>query len=105
MTLDKGWRFILSFALIGFLVAMLAGCCMDFNAPNVITNLMLSISPGLWFFLQRVLGSVGFANYHIAVWFSITVAAIANGMMYAIIGAVFVGLRWMWKHRETAKKS
>jgi hypothetical protein len=45
MTLDKSWNFILSVALIGFLVAMLAGCCMDFNAPNVITNLMLLISP------------------------------------------------------------
>lgn len=103
MTLDKGWHFIFSFALIGFLIAMLAACCMVFNAPNIIINLMILVSPGLWLFLQRVWGSVGFANDTVAMWFSIVLVAIAKGMMYAIIGAVIAGLRWMLKRRDTAK--
>jgi hypothetical protein len=103
MTLDKGWHFILSFALIGFLIAIVAACCMVFNAPNIITNLMIVISPGLWLFLERVFGRVGFTNYHVAWWFSVCLVAIANGVLYAIVGAVIAGLRWMLKQRDTAK--
>jgi hypothetical protein len=103
VTLDKSWHFILSFALIGFLIAMLAACCMVFNAPNIITNSMILVSPGLFLFLQRAWGSVGFANVTVAMWFSIVLVAIANGMMYAIIGALVAGLRWTLKHRNAAK--
>jgi hypothetical protein len=96
-TLDKGWHFILSFALIGFLIAMLAACRMVFNAPNIITNSMLLVSPGLFLFLQRVWGNVGFANASVAMWFSIVLVAVANGVIYAVTGAVIAGLRWTLK--------
>ncbi|MGB2635509.1 MAG: hypothetical protein WAM58_16380 [Candidatus Acidiferrum sp.] len=83
MTLDKGWHFIVSFALIGFLIAMLAARCMVFNAPDIITDSMILVSPGLLLFLERVWGRVGFANETAAMWSSIVLVAVANGMMYA----------------------
>ncbi len=100
MALNKGWHFIFGFALTGFLIAVLAASCMVFNAPNIITNLMILVSPGLWLFLERVLGRVELANSTVAVWFSIGLVAIANGMLYAIVGAVIAGLRWMLKQRD-----
>jgi hypothetical protein len=103
MTLDKGWHFILIFAFTGFLIATLAALCMVFNAPNIVTNFMILVSPGLWLFLQRVFGSVGFTNYRVAWWFSVFLVAVANGMLYAIVGAVIAGLRWMLKQRDAAR--
>jgi hypothetical protein len=103
MALDKGWHIIFGFAVTGFLIAMLAGCCMDFNAPNAITNLLLWFSPGLWLLLERVLGNVPFDNDHVAVWVSISFVAIVNGMLYALVGAAIVGVRWILKQRVTAK--
>lgn len=103
MTLDKGWHFIFSFSLIGFFIAILAACCMVFNAPNMIANFMILVSPGLWLFLPRLLGGVGFTNGNVAVWFSFGLAAIANGMLYAMVGAVVAVLRWMLRHRIAAK--
>jgi hypothetical protein len=103
MPLDKGWHFIFCFAVTGFLIATLAAFCMVFHAPNIITNLMILVSPGSWLFLSRVWSSVGFANSSVAMWFSFGFVAVANGLLYAIVGAAIAGLRWMLKHRDTAK--
>jgi hypothetical protein len=53
---------------------------------------MILISPGIWLFLSRVWGSMGFAN-SAAMWFSFGFAAIVNGVLYALVGAAIVGLR------------
>jgi hypothetical protein len=100
MTFDKGWHFVHTFALIGFVLAILAALCMVFSAPNIITNSMILVSPGLWLFIERVWGRMPIENYHVAWWFSVCLVAIANGMLYAIVGAVIVGLRWMLKFKS-----
>jgi hypothetical protein len=87
MALDKGWRFILRFAVAGFLVAMSAAFCMVFHASNLITNLMILASPGIWLSPHEAWGTA------FSVWLSFGFLAIANGVLYAIAGAAIVGLR------------
>jgi hypothetical protein len=87
MPLDKGWHLIFRFAIAGFLLAMMAAFCMIFHAPNVITNLMILVSPGIWLFPHEAWGTA------LSVWLSFGFLAIANGVLYAIVGAAIVGLR------------
>jgi hypothetical protein len=98
MALDTRWKIILCFAVTGFLTCILAAFCMDFEAPNLISN-----SPGLWLFFQRVWGSIPFENGALAMWSSFGIAAIANGLLYAIAGAVIAGLRQVLEHKDAAK--
>jgi len=103
MTLDKGWHFVLTFALIGFVLAVLAALCMVFSAPNIITNLMVLVSPGLWLFIERVWGRMPIENYHVSWWLSVCIVAVANGGLYATVGAVVAALRWALRQKATAK--
>ena len=103
MTLDKGWHFVLTFALVGFVLAVLAALCMVFNAPNIITNSMILVSPGLWLFIERVWGSMPIENYHVSWWLSVCLVAVANGGLYAIVGAFIMALRWALRQKGTAK--
>jgi hypothetical protein len=103
MPLDKTWHFVFRFALAGFLIATFAAFCISFQAPNVITNVMILVSPGIWLFLPITYSRVGFANNAVALWFSFGLVAIANGTLYAMVGAAIAGLRWMLKSRGTAR--
>jgi hypothetical protein len=98
---DKDRRIIVLFAAVGFVVTTVAGICMSLQAPNIITNLMILFSPGLWLLLPRVYGTVGIANSTVAWWFSIGVVAIANCLLYALVGAVIVGLGLIVKRKRS----
>jgi hypothetical protein len=95
--LNKDWRFIFRFASAGFLIAALAASCILFNAPNIFTNLSILFSPGIWSFLPKIYGKVPFTNGAVALWFSLGVATVANGLLYAIAGATVAGVRWILK--------
>ena len=97
MRLNKDWRFIFRFAFAGFPIAALTAFCIVFHAPNIVTNLSILFSPGIWFFLPRIYGRVPLANNDVAMWFSLGVGAIANGLLYAIVGAAIAGVRWLLK--------
>jgi len=103
MTLDKGWHFILSFALIGFALAVLAALCMVVSAPNIITNSMILVSPGLWLFIERVWGRIPIENYYVSWWLSVCLVAVANSGLYAMVGAVVAALRWVLNQRANAR--
>jgi hypothetical protein len=85
--MTRDWRLIFRFAVAGFVIATMAAFCMVFHAPNVITNLMILVSPGMWLFPAIAWGNV------VATWFMFGFVAIANAVLYAIVGAVYVGLR------------
>jgi hypothetical protein len=92
MTLVSVRRIILSFVFAGFLVAFFAGGCMDFKAPDIVTEIATALSPALWLFLEGVLGWVPFPNYHVVWWFSLSLLAIVNAMFYAVVGAIVAGI-------------
>jgi hypothetical protein len=97
MPLNKEWRFIFRVASAGFLIGALAASCILFNAPNIFTNLSILFSPGIWSFLPKIYGKVPFTSDAVALWFSLGVAVLANGLLYAIAGATIAGVRWILK--------
>jgi hypothetical protein len=75
---------------------------MFLQAPNIVTNVAILLSPGLWLFLSRVFGRVPVENAPVAWWFSIGIVATANGLIYGIVGAAIVGLRKLLKQVGSA---
>jgi hypothetical protein len=99
----RSTRLVLYFALAGLLTTIIAGFCMTFQAPNIVTNLMILVSPGLWLFLPRVWGRMPIENSALAQWVSIGVVAIVNGFLYAMAGGAIAILRVIWTRRNSSK--
>jgi hypothetical protein len=97
MNLSPSWRFVLLFAVIGLSIATATALCIVLHAPNIVVNLLLLISPGIWFF-----GPHAWSN-PVAMWFMFLSVAIANGVVYATVGAAIAALRWMLKHKDATK--
>jgi hypothetical protein len=86
MALDRGWRFIFRCAIAGFLIAALAGLSPFVHAPSIIRIPLGLFSPGIWFFPEITLSSG-------APVFSLAFGAVANGVLFTILGAIIVGVR------------
>jgi hypothetical protein len=72
MPRDKGWGFI--FRCAGFLLATIAAFCMVVHAPNIMTSLMILVSPGIWLFPHEAWGTA------FQVWFLFGLLPVANGV-------------------------
>jgi hypothetical protein len=91
--MTRNWRLIFRFAVTGFSIATLAAVCMVFHAPNVITNLLLLASPGIWLFLPKAWSGMGNDSGAVAMWLMFGFVAMANAVVCGIVGAAYVGLR------------
>jgi hypothetical protein len=100
MNLNQQWPFVFRFAVAGFAVAVVAALCLDLQAPNVVINVLLLISPGLWLFLERALRTVGqIGSYAVGFSLSVGFAAIANGVFYGLLAVAVTRLRRLLFHR------
>ena len=100
IALDRGWRIIIRFASTGFALGVLAESAFVFGRPSdavryvpvahvlyaVVTGLATLLSPGVWMF-PEIAWSDGADG-----WFKLAFAAIANSVLYTILGAVIAGL-------------
>ncbi len=86
MALDRGWRFIFRFAIAGSLIAALAELSAFVHAPSIIRIPLGLFSPGIWFFPEITLSSGTPV-------FSLAFGAVANGVLFTILGAIIVGVR------------
>ena len=87
-----------------FVVAALAGFCMILDAPNIVVTALVVISPGIWLFLERAMGAVeDFNSNAVAMSVAVGLAAIANAVLYGLVGAIVALLRRMLVRKQAIK--
>lgn len=79
-------RIIAWFGFVGFALAVLAEWFIAFASANVLGVLIVLVSPAVWIFPHDVRGDF-YGN-----WPTLAFVGIANGVLYAILGAVIAWL-------------
>jgi hypothetical protein len=100
ISLDRGWRIIIRFASTGFALGVVAEGAFLIGRPQdavgylpiahvlyvVVVGLATLLSPGVWMFPEIAWSEAADG------WFKLAFAAIANSVLYAILGALIAGL-------------
>jgi len=87
MHLSKGWHTILRFAVVGFSIGTIAAVSVALHGPDIITYISSLLSPAIMLFLPEPVRNT------LDKWLMLFFGAIANGSLYALLGATLVVLR------------
>jgi hypothetical protein len=97
-------RLTLRFAIAGFLLATAAGICITSQAPNILVNITILLSPA-FLLIQPIWARMPIKNDVVAWWLSVAIVAILNGVLYGMVGAVVAGLLRFLKRRRSSPNS
>ncbi len=74
------------------------------NLPSIIVTPLLFISPGIWLFLFGGLGAPEISgSYRLAEILDVIIGAVANSVLYAMVGAFIAALQWVVRRKNVAK--
>jgi hypothetical protein len=97
MALIKGWRLILSFAFLGFVLAVRAERAILNDRFDLFNGVIVFISPGVWLLPHSPASDFGGG------WTHLLPNAIFNGILWGILGAA-VAVLLAKLPRNTAKR-
>lgn len=97
MALIKGWRLILSFAFLGFVLAVRAERAILNERFDLFNGVIIFISPGVWLLPHSP------ASDFRGGWTHLMPDAVFNGVLWGILGAI---VAWLYAKlpRDVAKR-